>query len=56
MYPPSFMAQELRGLQHLKSVVLDPRPSELAELPYVLAEALGAEVVSVPRTSTAAMP
>ncbi len=50
------MAQELRGIERVTSVVLDPRPRELADLPRVLAEALGAEVVAVPEALPEVVP
>jgi magnesium chelatase subunit D len=42
------IARLLRAQRHVNGVVLDPRPREYADLPAVLADALGASVEMVP--------
>lgn len=42
------IAQHLHTLKHVQVTLLDPQPQQHAELPYALAEALGAAHVSIP--------
>lgn len=43
------LAQLLRELKGVQKIVLNPQPQEYPELPIMLAEALGAEVVNIPK-------
>lgn len=42
------IAQSIRELKHLETFLLNPQPRHYRELPYMLAEALGAQPVDIP--------
>jgi magnesium chelatase subunit D len=43
------VAERLRGLNGVKTVLLNPQPKQYADLPLELAKTLGATVVAIPR-------
>ncbi|WP_172632154.1 hypothetical protein [Dictyobacter arantiisoli] len=42
------IAQEIRALKHIESVLLNPQPTHYAHLPIALADALGATIMPIP--------
>jgi magnesium chelatase subunit D len=42
------VARQIRSLRRVQAVLLDPQPPQHAELPTLLADALGATVVTIP--------
>jgi hypothetical protein len=46
------IAQEIREIKHVERILLNPQPTHYAQLPIMLADALGASIEQIPPFTT----